>query len=292
MCMEVDNMTHYIENDFLKVGVKEMGCELTSILSKKDGYEFLWQGDEAVWYGQSPILFPIVGRLVDDKYKYNNCEYTMPKHGFARKTEWSLIENDGDSMSFILSETPETLEIYPFRFNLIVTYTLIENCLRVNHAVVNANEVSMYFSIGAHPGFNCKIGDKLVFDLNETLETEKIDLVKSLRLPETFPVLNNEKDIIITQDIFNEDALILSGIKSENISLIHQDNQHNIKFNLGNAPYLGIWAKPGAPYVCIEPWFGVNDSTTVKNDISEKDAIIKLPSNEIFSFSWQADFSL
>ncbi len=285
-------MVHYIENDFLKVGVKEMGCELTSIVSKIDGYEFLWQGDESIWYGQSPILFPIVGRLINDKYRYNNIEYTMQKHGFARKMEWTLIENDGESMSFILSETPETIAIFPFEFNLIVTYTLIENSLRVNHAVVNANETNMYFSLGAHPGFNCKIGDKLVFDLNETLETEKIDLVKSLRLPDTYPVLNNEKEIVITKDIFNEDALILHGIKSENISLVHQDNKYNIRFNLGNAPYLGIWAKPGAPYVCIEPWFGVNDSTDVKNDISAKDAIIELPANEIFSFAWEAEFSL
>lgn len=285
-------MIHYIENEFLKVGVKEFGCELTSVISKQTGYEFLWQGDEAVWYGQSPILFPIVGRLTDDSYTLNGKEYTMPKHGFARKMEWSLIDNDGDSMSFVLSETKETINCFPYEFNLVVSFSLEENKLRVNHSVFNANEEKMYFSIGAHPGFNCEIGDKLVFDINETLSTEKIDLEKSLRLPETFPVLNNSREITITKDIFNEDALILHGIKSENISLIHKTGKNNIKFHLGGAPYLGIWTKPNAPYVCIEPWFGVNDSFEKKNDFSEKDEIIELPSNEIFSFSWEAEFSL
>ena len=83
-------MVYYIENDYLRVGVKEYGCELTSVKSKMNGYEYLWQGDESVWYGQSPILFPIVGRLIDDKYSLNGKEYTLAKHGFARKTEWKL----------------------------------------------------------------------------------------------------------------------------------------------------------------------------------------------------------
>lgn len=283
-------MTHYIENEYMKVGVKENGCELTSVYSKTDNYEYLWQGDESIWYGQSPILFPIVGRLIDDKYCLDGKEYFMPKHGFARKSMWKLLHKDEDSMSFILSENEDTLKNYPYQFDLIVSYLLNGTKLSVSHSVVNKNDTDMYFSLGAHPAFNCNIGDKLVFEENETLSTEKIDLVNSLRLPETFPVLNNEKEIIITEDIFNEDALILHGIKSENISLIHADNKHTVKFNLGNAPYLGIWAKPAAPYVCIEPWYGVNDSFEKKDDISKKDAINKLAAEEIFTFTWEAQF--
>lgn len=285
-------MIHYIKNDFLTVGVKEYGCELTSVKSNNDGYEFLWQGDESIWYGQSPILFPIVGRLIDDKYTLNGKEYEMPKHGFARKTTWSLLEKDEDSMSFILSESPETLEKYPYKFDLIVTFTLEENRLRVNHAVVNKNEEVMYFSLGAHPGFNCKLGDTLRFDEKETLSTEKIDLVNSLRLPETYPVLDNATDIVITEHIFDEDALILHGIKSKHISLIKQNDSHTVKLDMGGSPYLGIWAKPAAPYVCIEPWFGVNDSFEKKEDFSKKDAINSLPADEVFNFAWEAEFAL
>ncbi len=283
-------MIHYIENEYLKVGVKEYGCELTSVISKNNNNEYLWQGDESVWYGQSPILFPIVGRLIEDSYYLNGNKYTMPKHGFARKTDWTLLNKEDDNMSFILSESEDTLKIYPYEFDLIVTYTLNENKLKVNHCVVNKNETDMFFSLGAHPGFNCEIGDKLVFDENETLDTEKIDLEFSLRLPETFNILNNEKEILITENIFDEDALILHNIKSKYITLMHKNGKNTVKFDMGSSPYLGIWAKPNAPYVCIEPWFGVNDSFEKKSDISEKDAIIKLPAEEIFNFTWEAEF--
>ena len=284
-------MIHYIENEKLIVGVKEFGCEITSIKSKTTGYEFMWQGNPDIWSGQAPILFPIVGRLIEDKYTLGGKEYEMPKHGFARKMPWKYIGSDGSSMSFHLSDTPDTLMIYPYKFVLTVTYTLDGNTLIVSHNISNKTENVMYFSIGAHPAFNCTIGDKLTFDENETLCTEKIDLVKSLRLPDKALVLNGKKDIIITKDIFNEDALILSEIKSENITLHLSEGERKIKFNLGKAPYLGIWAKPGAPYVCIEPWYGVNDSQIKKNDFSQKDAINAVNAKESFTFTWKAEFS-
>lgn len=284
-------MIHYIENEYLKIGVKEFGCELTSVYSKVNDFEYLWQGDPTYWAGQSPILFPIVGRLIDDKYCLNGEEYEMPKHGFARKMDWEFVGSDNNSMTFRLSETDETLKIYPYHFDVIVKFTLDNNKLIVSHDIVNKNDDVMYFSLGAHPAFNCAIGDKLVFDLPETLETEKIDLVKSLRMPETIPVLNNETDIIITKDIFNEDALILHGIKSENITLMSDNHSRTVKFNLGNAPYLGIWAKPGAPYVCIEPWCGVNDSYEKKDDFSQKDGINAVNAGETYSYTWSAIIS-
>lgn len=284
-------MIHYIKNEYLTVGVKEYGCELASIKSNKNGREYLWQGDESIWYGQAPILFPIVGRLFDDKYSLNGTEYTLAKHGFARKTEWKPLEKEAEKMSFILSESEATLKSFPYKFDLIVTYTLNENRLTVSHDVINKNDSVMYFSLGAHPAFNCALGDILRFDEKETLSTEKIDLEKSLRLPETFPVLNDETDIVITKDIFNEDALILHGIKSENVTLISDKRPETVKFNLGKAPYLGIWAKPGAPYVCIEPWCGVNDSQKKKADFSLKDGINALAPKAEFNFTWSAEFS-
>ena len=284
-------MIRYIENDFLVVGVKDFGCEIASIKSKKTGYEFMWQGNPDIWGGQAPILFPIVGRLIDDKYTLDGIDYEMPKHGFARKMLWQFLGADGAEMKFRLSDTAETRTIYPYEFDLTVTYTLDKNILTVSHAIKNKTDNTMYFSIGAHPAFNCTIGDVLSFDENETLHTEKIDLVKSLRLPDKTLVLDNEKDIVITEDIFNEDALILSDIKSENITLNLNETGKKISFYLGKAPYLGIWAKPRAPYVCIEPWYGVNDSTEKKDDISQKDAINSIETNQIFDFVWCAEFT-
>lgn len=283
-------MTHYIENDYLKIGVKELGCELTSVILKENSAEYLWQGDPAYWAGQSPILFPIVGRLIDDRYSLDGKTYEMPKHGFARKMLWEYMGADGSSMSFRLTETEETLKMYPYEFDLTVTFTLDNNSLKVTHSIKNKNSKVMYASLGAHPAFNCNIGDRLVFSESETLATEKIDLEKSLRLPDKLPVLNNEKVITITEDVFNEDALILSNFKSEYITLESDNHSRKVIFSLGDAPYLGIWAKPGAPYVCIEPWCGVNDSTEKKNDFSEKDGINRIEAESEFIYSWKAQF--
>lgn len=284
-------MIHYIENEYLKVGVKSFGCELTSIISKETGYEFMWQGNPDIWSGQSPILFPIIGRLIDDKYTLDGKEYTLEKHGFARRLEWDFLGSEGASMSFSLKENENTLTMYPFSFEVIVKFSLDGKTLKVEHTVINKNDGTMYFSLGAHPAFNCEIGDKLTFHVEEKFVTEKIDLVRSLRLPDKVPVEQEGSTITITNDIFNEDALILSNFKSEYVTLHSDNNSRKIKFTLGGAPYLGIWAKPGAPYVCIEPWCGVNDSTEKKADFSQKDAINALGKGETFIFEWTAEFT-
>lgn len=283
-------MTSFITSDELRIGVKDHGSELTSVKSLSDGTEYLWQGDTAIWYGQSPILFPIVGRLVDDSYSLDGKKYTLAKHGFARKTDFTLVDHGADTLTMRLTDSEETLKSYPYHFELDVTFKVSGRSLSVTHEVKNLNDHVMYFSLGAHPAFNCAIGDVLRFDEPETLSTEKIDLVHSLRLPEAVPVLNNETDITITKDIFNEDALILHGIRSRGVTLVCS-GKPRVRFDMGGSPYLGIWAKPGAPYVCIEPWFGVNDGQKAASDLSGKDGICSLKAGDVFSFTWRADFS-
>lgn len=284
-------MIYSVENEYLKIGVKDYGCELTSVLDKSTGYEFLWQGDPAVWSGQSPILFPIVGRLIDDRYTLDGKEYTLVKHGFARKMNWTFIGRTANALSFRLSDTEETRLCYPYAFTFDVKFSLEEKSLSVHHTVKNDNDHVMYFSFGAHPGFNCEIGDQLVFDQKETLAAEKIDLVHSLLLPGSVPLLNNESTIEITRDIFREDALILHGFRSKQIRLLAHGGKQTVRFDLNGAPYLGIWAKPAAPYVCIEPWFGVNDSQVKKADFSEKNGIVALNAKTEFNYRWTAEFS-
>ncbi len=283
-------MIYTIENDYIKLSVKDFGCEISSIFNKKNQREYLWQGDETIWSGQSPILFPVIGRLLDDCYRFEGKEYTMPKHGFARRMLWEFKEQTENTLSFTLKENEETLKIYPFNFVLTVTYTLTENTLSVTHKVENKSENTMYFSIGAHPAFNCEIGDSLFFDENETLSLEKIDLERSLLLGQTTTALDNEKEIVITEDIFKEDALILSGMKSDYITFKAKNGSYSVRFKFyNNTPYLGLWAKPGAPYVCIEPWCGINDSTERCADISEKRGINALKNGESFLFTWKAE---
>lgn len=281
-------MYYTIENEFLTAQINDFGAQLHSLQSKADGYEYIWQGDPAVWYGQAPVLFPIIGRLLDDKYRYNGMEYTMQKHGFARKKPFEVVSCERNEAIFVLRSDADTRACYPFDFELYVKFSLLGRTLRAIHTVVNQTQGEMYFSLGGHPGFNCAIGDRLEFDKNETLDTETID-GDSLRLPDKTPVLRDESSITITEHIFDRDALILSGIRSKAVTLRKADHAHEVRFTFGDVPYLGIWAKPGAPYVCIEPWCGVNDDRRARADISEKDAIQRLPEGGVFDLAYTAE---
>lgn len=274
------------ENNNFTLAVKQMGAELTSLKSKKTGIEYIWCGDTDIWYGQSPILFPIIGRLLDDKYNLNGKEYTMPKHGIVRKKPFELIEKTDDSLTFVQTDDEESIECYPYRFELKVKFQLTENGLKVTHTVTNNNDDVMYYSFGAHPAFNCEIGDYLEFSDDSVLTTERIDH-ESIIIDETFPVEMTDKKVILTKDLFINDALILSSFNSKTVSI--KSNNHNrvIKFDF-DSPYLGIWAKPNAPYVCIEPWWGVNDSYHKVTDFSEKRGIMALNANESKEFIWEA----
>lgn len=283
-------MIHYIENDYLKIGVKDDGAELTSVISKETGIEYLWQGNPDVWYGQSPVLFPIIGRVLDDKYYLDGKEYTMPKHGLFRKRKAQFVEQTTNTLVFRESADEETLKIFPFDFEVFVIFELIDKLLKVTHKIINNGNDTMYFSIGGHPGFNCKIGDYLLFEKNETLDTIEID-TECLRTGKTIPVLDENNKIVITKDIFNNDALIFNGMKSKTITLASDEHNRKVIFDYSDCSYLGIWAKPGAPYVCIEPWWGVNDSHERKDDISKKDAIISLAANDTYECYWKAEIS-
>ncbi|MBO5896770.1 MAG: aldose 1-epimerase family protein, partial [Clostridia bacterium] len=163
------------ENNTFTLAVKEMGAELNSLKSKKSGFEFIWDGNEEYWYGQSPILFPIIGRLLDDKYRLNGTEYTMPKHGIVRKKPFTLIESTTDSLTFVQTDDEESIAMYPYKFELKVKFTLTETGLVVDHTVINKSDETMYYSFGAHPAFNCEIGDYLKFNKDTVLTTERID---------------------------------------------------------------------------------------------------------------------
>ncbi len=278
-------MYYKIENEFLTCEIDDMGAQLHSLKLKENGKEYIWQGNPDIWYGQAPVLFPIIGQVIDDKFRYNGVEYTMPKHGLARKLLFNVKECAGAKAVFSLESDENTLKSYPFEFELLVAFELCGKSLVNTMTVINKTKGEMYFSIGAHPGFNCNIGDVIEFKLPETLETERIDS-DNLIIPEKFPVIENSREIEITKDVFAKDALILSGIKSKKLRI---KGENKVEFTFGDCPFLGIWAKPGAPYVCIEPWYGVNDGREVKNDISEKRGIQRLNEGETFAFSWTAE---
>lgn len=278
-----------INNDYLEIGVKDFGAVLTSVKSKKTGYEFLWQGNPEIWNGQSPILFPVIGKMLDDKYRLNGKEYNMIRHGLARHYAFELCEKKENELIFVQSENEETLKSYPYKYKLYISFKVEENRLTVTHTVKNENDGVMYFSIGAHPAFNCDIGDEIVFEKEETLYSERIDH-DSVIIDEKDLILDNDNTIKISENIFDKDALIFSSMKSKSVVLNNLKRNKKIKFIFGEAPFFAVWAKPKAPYVCLEPWCGVNDSYDKKADISQKRGIQSLNKGESFSFAWTAEF--
>lgn len=284
-------MLYHIENEHLFCSIDDQGAQLHSIKDRAAKTEYLWQGDPAVWYGQSPVLFPIVGRLRGDCYVHEGQVYAMPKHGFARKSRFRMVSHTGAQASFVLESNDDTRACYPFEFTLTLTYRLEGRTLCADAAVENRGSDAMYCSIGAHPGFNCQMGDILRFDQPETLDSQWIDN-DSLLAGGTYPVLRGATDITLHEHLFDKDALILGGVQSKHITLV-REGRPCVKFDLGGAPVLGIWAKPGAPYVCIEPWFGLNDPGSGHNDsptvLREKALIQTLEPSGVFTQAWRAE---
>ena len=165
-----------IGNDRLKVTLKSSGAEMTSI--NYLGTEYLWNGDKKYWGRHAPILFPIVGRLRDNKTQINGIEYEMGQHGFARDCEFEVVSSDSTSVCYELKENEETLKKYPYCFRLFVSYEIQENAVKVTYRVANKDEKTMFFSIGGHPAFCWPLSDSEVFDDYEIKFSVDADILK------------------------------------------------------------------------------------------------------------------
>ncbi len=289
-------MNYEIKNNFIKAKIKTLGAELNSLKKisekrKNEELEYLWQGDFKYWNRSSPILFPIVGRLKNDTYTYKNKKYNMNQHGFARDKEFEIVKQEIDFIEFRLKNNEETLEIYPFLFELYISYKVENSKLIISYKVVNKNQDKMLFSIGAHPAFNLPITQ----DSNERkedyfLEFENIKETKRYFLNDLGLVYKNENleindnKIFINEELFKEDALVFNDINIKTLSLKNTKNNRFIKVDFENFSYLGIWSKPsGAPFICIEPWFGLADEQNSNQKLEDKRGIVSLEKKEVFS---------
>ena len=279
---------YLLENSELRVCVKELGAELHSIFVKKENREILWTGKPEIWDGQSPLLFPVVGRLKDDKFTYGGKEYSMPMHGFAKSSVFTAVESSAEKLVMVLEDSKETAKIYPFRFLLRVTYALEGAKLSVKLEVLNKTDGEMYFSIGAHPGFLCGAGDSLVFDEVETLETYRLSEEEHLLKAPTEMFLKGENTAVLAEEMFATDAVLLKEPRSTGFTLVKKDGG-KVRVELSKKIFwLGLWTMAGKKmeYVCIEPWFGADDAPDVSGKLEEKPAICKLSKGESFSFGY------
>lgn len=276
-----------LENSFLRVQINHDGAELNSIFNLHNETEYLWQGDPEFWGRRAPVLFPIVGRLKDDTFSYYGSFYTMKQHGLARNMRFQLVHHRENSARFMLLSKAKTLKSYPFHFALQIEYVLIKNYLTTVYRVINPYTKILHYSIGGHPAFNCPLVEgeersdyQLVFNRSETASTQLIE--EGIRTGERVPILNNENAIQLTNDLFDNDALIFDHLKSNKVSLQKGDTKI-LTFDFTGFPYLGIWSKNSqSPFVCIEPWHGIADKVSHDQDFSEKEGVRTLAPTEVF----------
>ncbi|MCT7628023.1 aldose 1-epimerase family protein [Aliarcobacter butzleri] len=274
-------MNYEIKNSFIKVQIKSFGAELNSLKKCDENFEYIWQANSKYWARHSPVLFPIVGRLKEDSYFYKNKKYSLSQHGFARDKEFEIVQNEADFIEFRLKSDEKSLEFYPFFFELNIGYKLDKNSLIVSYKVKNKSDEKMYFSIGAHPAFNTQVCDFLEFENIKTTKRYFLD-EKGLIYKNQDLNLENSK-LCLDKDLFKDDALVFNDSTIKQITLKNIENKSRVKVKFDNFPYLGIWSKPNdAPFVCIEPWFGVADDENSNQKIEDKKGILSLEKEEEF----------
>lgn len=277
-----------LDNGIISVEIANHGAELKSAV--KAGFEYMWCADEKYWARTAPVLFPIVGSLKDKSYKLDGQVYQMNQHGFARDNEFELVEYTDTSATFIFSETEETLIKYPFKFNLVIKYTLVENKIIVDWTVENKNDRTMSFSIGAHPAFNLKEGDNYFkFDTDKDIDYHLIDETGLYDKNRVF-TLKNDGYVKITHEMFDYDALIIEDSQAKEVAMCDKNKVPYIKVKF-DAKIFGLWApvKKNAPFVCIEPWYGRCDRNDFDGYFSEKDHIINLDAHGKFNASYEIE---
>lgn len=284
-----------IQNDSFKLSVTKIGAELCSLFSKTKNVEFMWQANPSIWGSHAPVLFPIIGCLKNGKFLFEGKEYSVPKHGFIRNNKTLESNTIRDNcIEFRSKYTDESLKDYPFNYEFIIRYILQEDGVKVEHNIINHDiKNPMLFSLGGHPGFNCPFFENekyedyyIEFEVPETDQTwlvSKDGLIEN----ESISYLKDAKTLSLHSEIFANDALIFKNLKSKVVSLKSKNHSIALKMDISEFEYLGLWAKPNAPFVCIEPWLGISDAVNTSQDFTQKEGIQPLEAGETKVISFE-----
>lgn len=264
-----------IKNDKLTLTISEHGAELLSI-KDNGGEEYLWDGDPAYWNRHSPILFPLVCGLWKDTYRINGKEYKLSRHGFARDTDFKLIAKGDDQVIYALHDSPETLKVYPYHFNLAISYRLDGNKIHVVWHVENTDDKIIYFQIGGHPAFLVP-GNKKGEPLHGTL---RLDNPEPMRLygnvegclAKGYHKVETDNGLFhFTEDSFADDAIIFDHSQIKHVEILDEEGKPHVTLDF-KTPALGIWSPAGkhAPFVCVEPWYGIHDWAEYNGEFKDK----------------------
>lgn len=282
-------MTTTISNSVVSVTINHKGAELISLKRIDSNNEYIWEGNPFFWGKHSPILFPIVGTLKNNSYKYKNHTYELSRHGFARDMDFDLVSYKESEAVFLLSSNEITKEKYPFEFELQIIYTLRNYELTIGYQVINKSYYAMPFSIGGHPAFALNKNFEaysLQFETDENLISYQLENDLLSEMTKSIDLIKNI--LPLTYSLFEQDALIFKELKSKQIQILESGIPIlNFKFN--DFPNFGIWTKVNAPFVCLEPWAGYSDVLNATGNILEKEGIQILEPNSSKEFNFSIE---
>lgn len=277
-----------IENGQLTAVINHFGAELTSLKTKKDQMEYIWQADPAVWGRHAPLLFPIIGRLKDKKYTLGGKEYVIPQHGFARDSLFTLTRQDASSVSFTLTDSGETRQMYPYPFRLTIRYSLKGSSLVKEHFIDNLSDGTLYYEIGGHDAFRValfpdeKMQDYYVyFEGRNSLNVINVDASVFLQQG-THPYALQDGKLYLTPGLFHNDALMFEDIAPRRVVLASDKNRHSVMLDFDSFPYLGIWSANkefDTNYVCLEPWSTLPDASYLGYALEDKIGVRSVHAN-------------
>ena len=292
-------MEYIIENEYLKVTVTTWGAQVKSVVRKCDGVEHIWNADASVWGYHAPILFPFCGKLKDGKYELEGKPYQFPtQHGFARTATHSFVRQNDRQIVLELTDTEETLAIWPWRFRLLSTFTLEGDTLHHTLTVENRDERDFSFGIGYHPAFT------VPFDAQHTIEDYElrfshlespicaVTAPAGLVQPRTYPLGSNIRSIPVTAGMFDNDSHCMLNLTSRTLGLYEKDSGRGVVCKIENFPYCLIWSKPGVPkFICIEPWNSLPSYAEGGYDWEEKPAAARVQPGDCWSTTLSTSFT-
>lgn len=292
-------MSYYeISNEQISIQVDSMGAELKSLKKKDTDTEYMWKGDPQFWKRTSPVLFPFVGSLANGAYVLGDKSYPMGQHGFARDMEFQRKSQSEQEIWLVLKSNAETLEKYPYAFELEIGYELIGCSVNVKWKVTNPSDDKMYFSIGGHPAFRCPIAEgekqedyKIWLDAKEQSGKKEVasGVIKNGLMSNDLSVYKLDDGCIsIDEHLFDEDALVIEHHQAQKVALVRPDGSHYLTVSF-DAPLFGIWSPPRkkAPFVCIEPWYGRCDKLDFAGTLEEREWGRCLEAGASFEASYQ-----
>ncbi len=270
-----------IRSTGLSAAIDPQGAQL-SALRDADGRDLQWGGDPAIWAGRAPVLFPIVGMLAGGQYRIAGHRYSLPRHGFARNRRFAVAQSGPTGVTFRLSADAQTLAVYPFEFELDVNFAVEGATLAVTSWIRNRSSSDMPASLGYHPAFAWPLpyGENraahfIEFETDEPAPLRCLD-GNGLLTPQRLPTPVQHRRLTLRDELFVADALIFDQVASRTVTYGSEVGPR-IAVSFPGVPYLGIWTKPGANFICIEPWHGIADPQGFSGEFKDKPGGLLVP---------------